>query len=394
VRELTEVVRRVADGDLSARLVSRSRDEVGTLTRDFGVMAERLRTTIEDLRHERSESAAILERMADGIVIVDPHGLVHLINPAAQRFLATTFEEAAGRSLPQVAREEQIVELARASLREGRPQSGLVEIPRRDLLLNVIAAPLPSEALEGSSMLVLQDLSEVRRLETVRRDFGSDVSHELRTPLASLRALVDTLRGGAIDDPPAAARFLERMDTEIDDLTQMVEELLTLSRIESGQAPVRLAPMPVADLIAPVLDRLTPQVERGRLSLSVSLPEDLPRVLADDDQVSQALTNIVQNAIKFTPDGGSIVVSARPEGDQVVISVRDTGIGIAPDVLPRVFERFFKADQSRASHGTGLGLAIAKHVVQAHGGRIWAESVQGQGSTFSFTLATEPATRT
>jgi two-component system phosphate regulon sensor histidine kinase PhoR len=226
----------------------------------------------------------------------------------------------------------------------------------------------------------------VRRLETVRRDFISNISHELRTPLAGLKALVDTLRGGAIKDRPAAKRFLKRMDAEVDALTQMVEELLELSRIESGQAPLRLTPTPVAEVVIPPLDRLRPQAERAGLALTVQLPPELPSVLADADRVRLVLTNLVHNAVKFTPPGGRIVVTAQAAGDQVLFSVQDSGVGIPASDLPRVFERFYKADRARSGGGTGLGLAIAKHVVQGHGGSIWAESVEGQGSTFHFTL--------
>jgi two-component system phosphate regulon sensor histidine kinase PhoR len=220
----------------------------------------------------------------------------------------------------------------------------------------------------------------------VRRDFISNISHELRTPLASLQALVDTLRGGALDDPPAARRFLDRMETEVEALTQMVQELLELSRIESGQAPMRLIPTPVADVVFPPVERLRPQAERAGLSITIDLPPDLPPVLADAERAQQVITNIVHNAIKFTPSGGQMTLSAQPVGEDVIVSVRDTGVGIPPEDLPRIFERFYKADRARSGGGTGLGLAIAKHIVQAHGGRIWAESVEGKGSIFYVAL--------
>jgi two-component system phosphate regulon sensor histidine kinase PhoR len=239
-------------------------------------------------------------------------------------------------------------------------------------------------------LVILQDLTRIRRLETVRRDFISNISHELRTPLAGLKALVDTLRGGAIKDPPAAKRFLKRMDAEVDALTQMVEELLALSRIESGQAPLRLGPTPVAEVVIPPVDRLRPQAERAGLEFVVLLPPQLPQVLAEADRARLVLTNLAHNAVKFTPPGGRIVVAARVAGDEVIFSVEDTGVGIPAEDLPRIFERFYKADRARSGGGTGLGLAIAKHLVQGHGGRIWAESVEGQGSTFSFTLPVVP----
>lgn len=393
IRELTTAVQRAAQGDLSVRLVPRSQDEVGILTGDFSTMTDRLRSTIDELSRERSEAAAILAHMADGIVITDPSGRIQLINEAALRILGTTKEAALGRSLPQIAREEEIILTLRACLADRREQSELVELSRTDQFVQLIATPISSGEEEGARcLIVLQDLGQIRRLETVRRDFVSNISHELRTPLASLRAIVDTLRGGAIDDPPAAAHFIERMDVEIEDLTLMVEALLELSRVESGQAPIRLAPISVSEVVDPAIERLRPQAARGELTLDANLPAGLPPILADAEQLHIVITNLIQNAIHFTPAGGHISVEAKEVGDVVSISVRDTGIGIPADLLPRVFERFYKADRSRASRGSGLGLAIARHIVQAHGGEISASSTEGQGSVFTFTVLAAEST--
>jgi two-component system phosphate regulon sensor histidine kinase PhoR len=235
-------------------------------------------------------------------------------------------------------------------------------------------------------LVVLQDLTRIRRLETVRRDFVSNISHELRTPLASLKALVDTLRDGGLEDAPAARRFLDRMEAEVDALAQMVQELLELSRIESGQVPFHLSPTPISDVVLPAVERLRPQAKRAGVEIRIEIPAGIPRVLADGERVQQIVTNLVHNAIKFTPSGGTIQVSAEPREDDVLILVRDTGVGISAEDLPRIFERFYKVDRARSGSGTGLGLSIAKHIVQGHGGTIWAESTEDQGSTFYFTL--------
>jgi two-component system phosphate regulon sensor histidine kinase PhoR len=409
VRRLTEVVHRVTAGDLDARLLPSTQDEIGELTRSFNQMATRLRETIRSLTERQSQLTAVLDNMADGVLITDGQGLVRLINPAAAAMFEVTEEHALGRSFAQVARDHRIIDLWRRCYKAREEQVEPVEMDRQEAFLHVIVTPLQNGE-EHACLIILQNLTRVRRLESVRRDFISNISHELRTPMASLKALVDTLRDGALEDPPAAQRFLDRMDTEVDALTQMVQELLQLSRIESGRAPIRMESVNLAGVVVPPVERLRPQAQRGRLELSVDVPLDLPLVLADIERAQQVVTNLVHNAIKFTPPGGSIQVSASrldssgrdwtswgpPEvergaletGDWLLITVTDTGVGIAADDLPRVFERFFKADRARSGGGTGLGLAIAKHIVQAHGGHIWAESVEGQGSTFFVALPT------
>jgi len=386
IRRLTRVAQRLTKGDLDARLLPSTRDEVGVLTRAFNEMADTLRDTIERLDDERSHLSAVLKHMADGVLITDGRGAVQLMNPGAEQILGVKMADTLGKSLAQVARHHDIIDLWNRCYQGGEEQASLIEVDRREAFLQVIVTPLHS-AEPHACLVILQDLTRVRRLETIRRDFISNISHELRTPLASLRALADTLRDGALEDPPAARRFLDRMDTEVDALAQMVCELLELSRIESGQVPVRLVSTPLKDAIVPAVERLRPQAERAGLALHLTLPEDAPNVLADAERVQQVVTNLVHNAIKFTPTGGQISVGMRVEGEEVIVVVRDTGVGIPDEVLPRIFERFYKADRARSRGGTGLGLAIAKHIVQSHGGRIWAESKEGRGSALYFSLA-------
>jgi len=385
VHRLTEVVQRMTEGDLSARLLPIPHGEMGVLTRAFNQMAGRLQGTVTTLVEERSRLTAVLDNMADGAIITDGEGRVRLINRAAAGILAADEGTALGRPFAQVARDHQLIDLWQQCCEQNAEQFSSLEAGRQGPFLQAIATPL-REAGQQASLVILQDLTRIRRLETVRRDFISNISHELRTPLASLQALVDTLRDGALDDPPAARRFLDRMETEVEALTQMAQELLELSRIESGQAPMRLTPTPVADVVFRPVERLRPQAERTGLNITIDLPADLLLVLADVERAQQVITNIVHNAIKFTPSGGQVTLSAQPVGEEVIISVRDTGVGIPADDLPRIFERFYKADRARSGGGTGLGLSIASHIVQAHGGRIWAESVEGKGSTFYVAL--------
>ncbi len=222
----------------------------------------------------------------------------------------------------------------------------------------------------------------------MRRDFIANISHELRTPIASLKALVETLQDGAIADKEVAQDFLHRMHLETDKLAQMASELSELSRIESGDSPLNLKPLDVAEVVRRAAERLRPQAERAQLELILDMPANLPPVIGDEDRVEQVLVNVIHNAIKFTPRQGRITISSLVEGDQVLISISDTGIGIPAEDLPHIFERFYKVDRARSGGGTGLGLAIAKHIVQAHRGRIWAESEEGKGTTITFSLPT------
>jgi two-component system phosphate regulon sensor histidine kinase PhoR len=404
IEQLTAVADRMAGGDLSARAVATTRDEAGRLTTSFNRMAAELDDTVTRLTRQRSRMAAVLENMADGVLIIDPRGSVRLINSAASKLLKTSQQTARGTSIAQVVRHHQIIELWQECRSTGQMQASAVEIDRQRIFWQVIITSFQEEDTRGY-LMIIQDLSRIRRLETVRRDFISNISHELRTPLASLKALTETLRDGALEDPPTAQRFLNSMETEIDALTQMVQELLEISRIEAGQTALRLRPASVDQVVFPPMERLLAQAERSALTLSVEIAADLPLALVDGERMQLVVTNLVHNAIKFTPPGGTIIVRARAGRDGevpasarkttplvsggwqvIIVQVMDSGVGIPARDLPRVFERFYKADRARGSGGTGLGLSIARHLVESHGGSIWVESEEGAGSTFSFSL--------
>jgi len=354
-------------------------------------MAVKLQSELEAQEIERRRIQNVFQVMTDGVLIVDAHGTVQMINPAAETMFGVEKQKVIGRSLAEGLRHHQVVELWQSSQQSGKLQSALLEISTQRLFLEGFARPMEDNP-SANTLLLFNNLTRQRHLETVRRDFISNLSHELRTPLASLKALTETLQSGALDDPPAAHRFLQRMETEVDALTQMVAELLELSRIESGRVPLQLKPVNAKEVITSAVDRLHLQAERVRLSLHVRCPDDLPSVLADFTRLEQVLVNLLHNAIKFTQPGGEVWVEATlQKGDnghsgQVVFSVKDTGVGISPNDLPRIFERFYKADRARSSGGTGLGLAIARHTIETHQGKIWAESVEGKGSTFYFSI--------
>lgn len=362
-------------------------DEITRLNLAFHSMSTQLQSRIDELTGERTKLAAVLNNMADGILIAGEDGTVQLINPAAERMFKTTTEEALGKTLVEVVRHHQLVELWQRCRETGEPQTASYEISLEKIFVQA-GATLMDSGLPGAVLLILQDLTRIRKLESLRRDFVSNVSHELRTPLASMKALTETLREGAIDDPPAAQRFLGRMDIEIDSLTQMVEELLELSRIESGRVPLERRLVPPCELIDKAVDRMILQAQRAGLSIEKKVDENLPKVSVDFSRMVQVIVNLLHNAIKFTHPGGLISCGADKQDNGIVFFVRDTGVGIDPESLPRIFERFYKADKARSGGGTGLGLSIARHLVEAHGGRIWAESEVNQGTTVYFILPT------
>lgn len=390
VRQLSQVIRRIAAGEWEARILPQTRDEMGELILVFNDMIDHLRQQHLALLEENGQFNTVLNYMADGVLITDSDGNVRLINPAAAKLFELTEESALSRSFAEVVRHHQLIDLWQQCQNEGREVTAAVEIGR-ELFLQAIITPFEEGWAKGY-LVILQDLTTVRHLQTVRRDFVSNISHELRTPLASLRAIIETLQDNANDDPETAAHFLDRAASEVDVLTQMVEELLELSRIESGQVPLRLQATAVADLLLKPLDRLKPQAERGKIDLILDLPAALPKVLADSERIHQIVTNLLHNAVKFTPEGGKITLQAHQDEAEsaVVISVHDTGIGIPKEDVGRIFERFYKSDRARTRSrgGTGLGLAISRHIVQAHNGRIWVKSKEQKGSSFYFTLPT------
>lgn len=386
LRELTVASRKIADHEQRFPLASGKSDEVAELAKALNQMSERLRGQIEALQAEREKLSTVLQQMESGVLMVDAQGHIGLFNQAAERIFGVEAETAIGRSLVETLRLYQVVELWERARQGDSMQVQTLDLLNQKKSLQVIATPLGG-VLAGNVLLIFQDLTHLRRLETIRRDFISNISHELRTPLASLKALTETLLDGALEDPPAAKRFLTRIETEVDSLSLMVQELLELARIESGRVPLEFEPAQPEKLIAGAVERLQMQAERAGLEIEVYYPPDLPAVWADLPRMQQVLMNLLHNAIKFTPAGGKIGLSAsQDESGWVAFAVRDTGVGISPEDLPRVFERFYKADRARSSGGTGLGLAISKHLVEAHGGRIWAESTPGAGSAFYFTL--------
>jgi len=384
LRRVAETARAVAAGDLRQRVSPRPSGEVGELADAFNQMAQSIEKLVAAASQERNRLIAALNSSIDAVLAVDAEGRITFANAAAERLLFRFQGELVGNPFVWAMPNEQVIGALRASREDGRREVCLIERPNGQCF-QVITTPIAGGG-EWAALVVLHDLTDVKRSEQVRRDFVANVSHELRTPIASIKAVVETLEAGALEDLDAARGFLARAGEEVDRLAQMVEELLELSRLESSEVPLTLRPVEMGEVLASAVEELRPQAERKGLSLALEVAPDLPPVMGDADRLVRAAANLVHNAIKFTPSGGSVHVSAALVSGAVAVRVADTGIGIAAEDLPRLFERFYKGDRSRGGAGTGLGLAIVKHTVEAHGGTVSVESEPGRGSTFTFSI--------
>jgi two-component system phosphate regulon sensor histidine kinase PhoR len=385
LNKLTAQVRSFESNPESEFPESKRKDEIGQLEKAFHRMARQVRTRITELNAESNRLLTVLRNMTDGIIIVNSKGIVERINNTGVKMFHISREDAIGKSVVEVLRQYQLVELWKACVATKKQQTATVETSPDRLFIQGIASPI-AWLDPDSVMLIFQDLTRIHQLETVRKDFVSNVSHELRTPLTSLKALTETLHESVKNDPESTQKFLLLLDQEVDNLTQLLNELIELSRLESGRAPLDRKRISPSVILKAVDEMMRLQAERNGLTFTIHYPDEIVAVSADQERVKQVLTNLIHNAIKFTKPGGSITIIANEQEDKVVFQIEDTGVGIDPDVLPRIFERFYKADQSRSSAGAGLGLSISRHIVEAHGGKIWAESEPGVGSKFFFSL--------
>jgi two-component system phosphate regulon sensor histidine kinase PhoR len=384
LRQLTRAAQKIAAGELDQHINLRASGEAGQIAQAFNEMSLKLRERVKGISDERNKLVAVLSSMADGVIMTDTERIIVMTNRAARR-LFNLPEDKIGQRLIHGVHDYEIDQVVQLCLNTSQEHTMQVEFGPDKRFLRVIAVPLGNAKLTGA-LLLLQDLTELRSLQTMRRELVGNVSHELRTPLAAIKAMVETLQNGAVSDIEVATDFLSRIDAEVDKMTHMVGELTELSRIETGQARLNLELTDINQLVIEATIRLMPQAGRQQVALLTKLYPELPLVGIDREQIQQVILNLAHNAIKFTPAGGRITVSTEIQQDSVIISIVDTGIGISKEDLPHVFERFYKADKARSGGGTGLGLAIARHIIQAHGGSIQVSSQEGEGSTFSFRL--------
>ncbi|HXT01814.1 MAG TPA: ATP-binding protein, partial [Elusimicrobiota bacterium] len=389
VDEMADAARRLAAGDYGVRVRGLGDDELGVLGRTLNDLAGRVQETFGELSRDRAQLAAVLDQMEEAVVAVDETGAVLVVNPALSRLLGVGAETARGRRYVETLRHNGIARLLGAVLSDGRPAALEIRLfAPEELVFDAHAAPLLREGRVGGALLVLHDITRIRRLEQMRRDFVANVSHELRTPLSSIRGFAETLSAGAIDDKEHRLDFLKTIEEHAGRLTKLVDDLLDLSAIESGHRAPRLAPTDLAAALSAAARAFAPVAEERGVRVAIATADALPRVLADPDQLGQILANLLDNAIKYTERGGRVDLSAERWMDGVRVTVRDTGVGIPEADLPRVFERFYRVDKARAREagGTGLGLSIVKHLVEAHGGEVSVESRQPGGASFRFTL--------
>lgn len=386
LRRLTSVARRMAGGDLEVRTRSEAPDEIGELGRALDHLAANLSRSLRELREDRDLLGRILESMREGVLVMDGEHRILLANPSLREMLLLD-SEVVGRSTIEVIRNAELQAMVEKAIAASEPAVGEIEIgglkPRR---LLVHAARLSGEP--RALVLVLFDVTEMRRLETVRRDFVANVSHELRTPVASVRSAAETLRVAVVHDAKAATQFIDIIERNGRRLGELIDDLLDLSRIEAREYRLSVESLDVAALAETTLAAFADRASSRKMDLSVQIPAELPRAAADPNAVDRVLANLVDNALKYCPEGASITVKAQTAGGKIQVLVCDTGTGIDPKHLPRLFERFYRADpgRSRDMGGTGLGLSIVKHLVEAMGGEVSVESALGKGSTFAFTL--------
>lgn len=386
IQEIAEKVQAMDAGNFSYTISHTRSKELHDLNTALNNMGEQFTSALAAINSEKNRLSIVLEQMADGALITNHLGIVEYINPAAIQLLETDQSEAIGHTFAGVVRHHQIIDLWRKSQDTEEQQGALIETSgEKGRFLQVIITPFV-EIEQRGYLLILQDLTALRRLETIRRDFISNISHDLRTPISSMRLMTETLQDGAINDAEAASRFLDLMEESIETMSQLVEELLELSRTQSGDVPLQIKPVSLNMLIDPAVKRLQPQAERANLALNNNIPRFMPMVMADSERINAVVTNLLHNAIKFTQPGGTVTLSAEEQEDFVIIAIADTGIGIAEEDARSIFERFYKVDRARSTKGMGLGLSIAKMVVEEHGGRIWVESKEGEGSIFYFSL--------
>jgi two-component system phosphate regulon sensor histidine kinase PhoR len=395
VVDMQSIARQMSQGNFRVRAPTRSTDEIGMLGRSLNVMATRLREKIEDLEQERAKVTAILDGMVEGVIAVDGHEHIVLMNERARAIFALGTVRGERKPFLEVIRNAELHEVFRISrgVVPGSVVSREISVTSPGRVLQVHGVPLLLAGGETGVVVVLHDVTDLRRLEQVRTEFVANVSHELRTPLTAIHGYAETLLGGALDEPDNARRFLEIIHRQTQRLGRLINDLTDLSNIELGKVSLELTPTHLDEVLDSVVAVVSPRARAGDVTVTVETAPGLPAVTADHDRLAQILINLLDNAVKYTPKAGTVAIRAAQAGEMVEVAVSDTGVGIPSSALPRITERFYRVDKARSRElgGTGLGLAIVKHLVLAHGGRLDIESEVDRGTTVRFTLPVSAA---
>ena len=384
VERLREFSRRVAEGDFRPLPSDGTEDTLEALGQSLNQTAARMDRTIRTLTEERNLSSAILGSMVEGVAVVNGGERLVFANPGFASILGLEVPPVAGSALLEVVRQTELIEAVRRVL-AGEPRVE-AEIATGTLRQHFFAATVAAVRAGETSgaVIVLHDITDLRKLERIRRDFVANVSHEFRTPLTAIQGFAETLLAGAMNDPQNRDRFLGIILEHSRRLARLTEDLLRLSQMDADKLELELRPVGVAQLVESCYETARHRATEKGLNLSLDVPGGLPNVSGDARRLQEVLQNLLENAIQYTLPGGKIVLSAEAKNEEVIFTVEDTGIGIPQADQPRIFERFYRVDvaRSREAGGTGLGLSIAKHLIEGHGGRIWVESEVGVGSKF------------
>ena len=388
LNSVRDVLRQVSTGDFKARIPSEHRQWITQVAEAVERMQEELQTRLRELAVRRDQLRTVVDTLAEGVIAVDENQRVMLVNDSACALFRFQETLALGRPLWELVRVPQIQEWVAQSLRTGQPAGGELEILTPVIrVLSVRVAGMDSPHSPGA-VVVASDISQLRRLESVRQEFVANASHELKTPLASIKACVETLLDGALDDPEHRIGFLNSIEEQADRLDRIVRDMLSLTRVETGGEKFDIRPMPVAELVAACTERHRQTAERRLMRLVAEPPAEPVFVLADAEAFDEILDNLLDNALKYTNSGGTISVRWRADRQWCYVEVEDSGIGIPQNHLPRIFERFYRVDRARSRElgGTGLGLSIVKHLVQQLSGVVSVTSKLGKGTIFTIQL--------
>jgi two-component system phosphate regulon sensor histidine kinase PhoR len=393
LKKINTVTKAISQGNLNQELPLYEQKEVSQLAQNINDLVRQQKKILAQITAEKNRMQTILNSMTEGVVALDNQGNVLLLNSAVENFLGVTREAYLGKNILNLIRNYDLERAVKQALKSERPitQEFQLIYPEPNFYY-LKATPLKNQEQEKEGIvLLLRNITKEKKLDQMRTEFVANVSHELRTPLTSISGFLETLREGAIDDPAAAHRSLEIMSQETNRLAKLIDELLHLSKIEERRVVHRWQLVQLKEIINQVAVTFQPQAQQKSLTLTVEIPVELPSISGDPDLLAQVLTNLVDNSIKYTLPGGQVLIRATTYRDNVQVEVKDTGIGIPPEDLPRVFERFYRVEKARARElgGIGVGLAIVKHIIKAHGGSIKAESIPNQGSSFKVTLPAE-----